>query len=73
MRYLKLQKDNAFLIQGSSVEAANQQRFTLMKSECAYFEIVRIETTHEIGHCSPLDKGEYRYGRRKQKEGSQTI
>ncbi len=20
------------------------------------------ETTHEIGHCSPLDKGEYRYG-----------
>jgi dihydroorotate dehydrogenase len=31
------------------------------------------ETTHEIGHCSPLDKGEYRDGRRKQKEGSQTI
>ena len=31
------------------------------------------ETTHEIGHCSPLDKGECRDGRRKQKEGSQTI
>ena len=38
----ELQKDNAFLIQGSSVEAANQQRFTLMKAECANFEITRM-------------------------------
>ena len=47
------------------IRVTNRKELTELRRE--------TETTHEIGHCSPLDKGEYRYGRRKQKEGSQTI